>query len=61
MKDKLKEKYLPEPYKHRFLDKLHNLCQGMLVQDYMTTFNDLTLSCEVQEDLTRLYLGFVQD
>ena len=47
MKNKLKEKYL----RHRLLDKLHNLRQGsMSIQDYMTTFDDLTFHCEVQED-----------
>jgi len=36
---------------HRLLDKLQNFHQGSLsVQDYMITFDDLTLHCEVQED-----------
>ena len=30
MKHKLKEKYLPEFYRNRLLDKLHNLRQGSM-------------------------------
>ena len=45
------EKYLPDSYKHRLLDKLHNFCQdSKSVQEYTTDFDDLTLRCEVQED-----------
>jgi len=51
MKDKLKEKYVPESYMRRLLNKLHNLHQcNMSIQHYMTIFDDLTLHCEVQED-----------
>jgi len=50
MKQKIKEKCLPDSYKHRLLDKLHNLRQGSRsVQEYTTDFDDLTLHCEVQE------------
>ena len=50
MKDKLKERYFPESYRHHLLDELHRLCRvSMLVQGY-TTFDDLTLCCELQED-----------
>jgi len=48
---KFKEKYLPDSYKHRLLDKLHSLRQGSrAVKDHTTEFDDLTLCCEVQED-----------
>jgi len=51
MKQKLKEKYLPDSYKYRLLDKLHSLHQSsMWVQDYTIEFDDLILRCEVQED-----------
>jgi len=51
MKQKFKEKYLPDTYKHRLLDKLHCLPQGSRsVQDYTTEFDNLTLRCEVRED-----------
>jgi len=51
MKDKLKEKYVPESYMRRLLNKLHNLHQcSMSIQHYMTIFDDLTLHCEVKED-----------
>jgi len=51
MKQKLKEKYLLNFYKHHLLDKLHSLHQGSrLVLDYTIEFDDLTLHCEVQED-----------
>jgi len=51
MKQKLKEKYLPDSYKYRLLDKLHSLHLGSRsVQDYTTEFDDLTLPCEVRED-----------
>jgi len=54
MKQKFKEKYHPDCYKHRFLDKLHNLCQGSRsIQDYTTEFDDLTLCFEVQEDFNQ--------
>jgi len=43
MKHKLKEKYIPDSYKHRLLDKLHNLRQSSRsIQDYTIEFNDLT-------------------
>ena len=48
MKQKLKEKYLPDSYKHCLLDKLHSLRQGSRsVQEYTTDFDDVTLRCEV--------------
>ena len=51
MKQKLKEKHLPDSYKHRLLDKLHSIRQdSRLVQEYITDFGDLTLRCELQED-----------
>jgi len=51
MKHKLREKYLPDSYKHHFLDKLYSLRQGSRsIQDYTTKFDDLILRCEVQED-----------
>jgi len=51
MKDKFKEKYLHESYRHRLLEKLHNLHPGsMSIQNYMTTFDVLALHYEVQED-----------
>jgi len=43
MKQKLKEKYLFDFYKHRLLDKLHSLRQGSRsIQNYTTEFDDLT-------------------
>jgi len=52
MKQKFKEKCLPDSYKQRLLDKLHNLHQGsMSVQDYTTEFDDLTLRCKVRRIL----------
>jgi len=51
MKQKLKEKYLPNFYKHHLLDKLHSLRQcSRSAKDYTTEFDNLTLRCEVQED-----------
>jgi len=51
MKQKLEEKYLPDSYKRRLLDKLHSFRQGsMSIQEYTTDFDDLILRCEVQED-----------
>ena len=48
MKQKFKEKYLSDFYKHRLSDKLHSLRQGsMPVQDYTTEFDDLILGYEV--------------
>ena len=66
MKQKLKEKYLLDSYKHRLLDKLHRLHQGsMSVQEYTTDFDDLTLRCEVQEDsyqtISRYHFGLRSD
>ena len=45
------------------LDQLNNLHQGsMSVQDYTMKFDDLTLRCEVEEDLrqafSRSHTGF---
>jgi len=60
MKQKIKERYLFDFYKHRLLDKLQCLRQGTRsVQDYTTEFDDLTLRYVVQEDSTKLYLGTV--
>ena len=51
MKHKLKEKYIPDSYKHCLLDKLHNLRQSSRsIQDYTIEFDDLILRCDVQED-----------
>jgi len=51
MKQKLKNKYLLNFFKHRLLDKLYSLRQvNRSVQDYTIEFDDLTLCCEVQED-----------
>jgi len=42
MKEKLKEKYLPEYYRTCILNQLHNLCQGDIsIQDYIAKFEDL--------------------
>ena len=61
MKDKLKEKYFSKSYRHSLLDELHRLHkESMSVQAYTTTFDDLTLCCELQEDPPiKPYLGFV--
>jgi len=41
MKQKHKEKYLPDSYKHYLLDKLHSLRQGnRYVKDYTIEFDD---------------------
>ena len=66
MKQKLKEKYLPDSYKHRLRDKLHDLRLGSRsVQDYTTEFDDLTLCCEVREDsnqaISRYHSGLSSD
>ena len=51
MKQKFKEKYLPDFYKHRLLDKLYSLHQDSRpVQDYTIEFDNLTLCCKVRED-----------
>ena len=51
MKKKLKDKYLPDFFKHRLLDKLHNFRLGnMPIDDYTIEFDDLTLYCEVREN-----------
>jgi len=39
MEHKLKEKYLPDSYKHHLLDKLHSLRRS--IHDYTIEFNDL--------------------
>ena len=49
MKDK-QEKYFPESNSHRLLDELHRLRQGSMSVQIYTTFDDLTLCCELQED-----------
>ena len=57
MKQKLKEKYPPESYKHHLLDKLHNLHQGSSrVHDQ---FDDLTLRCEVQKGSYQAILDII--
>jgi len=66
MKQKLKEKYLPDSYKHRLLDKSHTLRQGSRpVQDITIEFDYLTLRCEVQEDsyqgISRYHSGLRSD
>jgi len=49
IKEKLKEKYLPEYYRNRLLDQLHNLRpRDISVQDYIAKFEDLTLCCDVR-------------
>jgi len=41
MKQKFKEKYHPESYKYRLLDKLHSIRHGsMSVQNYTIEFHD---------------------
>ena len=51
MKQKLKEKYLPNSYKWRLLDRLHSLrLNSRSVKDYTIEFDDLTLRREVRED-----------
>jgi len=51
MKQKLKEKYLSDSYKHQLLDKLCSLRQGSRsVQEYIIKLDDLILRCQVQED-----------
>jgi len=51
MKQKIQEKYIPDYYKHRLLDKLHSLHQdSRSIQEYTTKFDDISLRCEVQED-----------
>ena len=66
MKDKLKEKYFPESFKHHFLDELHHLRQeSMSVKAYTSTFDDLTLCCELKEDphqsISRFHFGLSTD
>ena len=59
MKYKLKDKYFLDSYKHRLLDKLHNIRQGsMSVHDYTTEFDDLTLRCEMQEDSSQVIFRY---
>ena len=61
MKQKLKKKYLIDSYKHCFLDKLHNLCQGSRsVQDYTIEFNDLTYVVMCKKTPTKVYLVWVE-
>jgi len=66
MKQKLKEKYIPDSYKHRLLDKMHNLHQSnRSIQDYTIEFDDLILHCEVQEGsyqaISRYHFGLRSD
>ena len=62
MKEKLKEKYLPEYYKNRLLDQLNNLRQGdMSVQNYIAKFEDLTLRCDVSECHSHIVTMLVWD
>ena len=51
MKNKLKEKYFLDSYRHHLLDELHRIRQESIsVQAYTHAFDDLTLRCELQED-----------
>ena len=60
MKEKIKKKYLPEYYRNRLLHQLHNFRQGnMLVHDYITKFEDLTLHCDVSEYHSHTVARFV--
>ena len=66
MKDKFKEKYLPEFYRNHLSDKLHTLRQGnMPVRDYIARFHDITLCCDVRENcyqiISRFCLGLRSD
>jgi len=65
-KNKLKEKYFSNSYKHCLLDELHHLRQGnMSVQRYTTVFDDRTLCCELQENphqiISRFHFGLRTD
>ena len=52
--NKHKEIYLPESYRNRLLDKLHNLRQGsMSLQDYIARFD-----CDVREDRFQFIFRF---
>ena len=66
MKNKLKEKYFPDSYRHRLLDELHHFRkESMSVQAYITAFDDLILNCELQEEphqiISRYHSGLRTD
>lgn len=55
MKERLSDKYLPQPYKDRLLDHRSNLRQGnLLVSKHITKFEDLKLRCNAHEDMQSL-------
>jgi len=60
MKKTLKEKYLPEYYRNRFLDQLHKLRQGdICVQDYIAKFENLTLYYDLREYRSHTITRFI--
>eukprot|EP00268_Persea_americana_P024504 TRINITY_DN23914_c0_g4_i3.p1 TRINITY_DN23914_c0_g4~~TRINITY_DN23914_c0_g4_i3.p1 ORF type:complete len:415 (+),score=60.05 TRINITY_DN23914_c0_g4_i3:201-1445(+) len=59
MKERLKDKYLPQSYRERLLDQRSNLRQGsMTVSEYITKFEEFNLRCDVREDLSSLLSWF---
>jgi len=60
MKEKLKEKYLPEYYRNSLLDQLYNLHQDDIsVQDNIAKFKDSTLRYDVIEHHSHTITRFV--
>jgi len=58
--DSLSDYECHEGYRHRLLDKLHNLCQGdLFVRDYRARFEDLTRRCEVIKHCSLTIIRFV--
>lgn len=49
MKDKFKEKSIPDFYRSHLLYQLYYQC-NIYVEDYMIRSDDLTLRCDARED-----------
>jgi len=59
-KNKLKEKYFSNSYKHCLLDELHHLRQGnMSVQGYTTVFDDQPCAVSYKKTPIKSFLGFI--
>jgi len=66
MKQKLQEKYIPQSYRNKLLDKWNNLRQeNKSINEYITQFNDYMIRCAIRENeamtLRRFYKGLNDD
>lgn len=59
MKERLKDKYLPQSYQERLLNQRSTVRQGsMIVTEYFTKFEELNLTCDVKEKQSLLLSRF---